>query len=111
MLLEGIFLAEEVDIAFPHLGVRELLVVQVFPRSIHLVLLVLQSELEVSDLSACIHVSARLQLAFLSYFIGISQLVVTLPSEQQVIRGEPRNKVPQSHNFLLSVFQENLFVS
>jgi len=104
MLLESVFLAKEVNIVFPHLRVREFLVVQVFPRSIHLVLLVLQSELEVSNLSACIHVSTRLQLAFLSYFIGLSQLVVTLPSEQQVILGEPGNQVPQSHNFLLSVF-------
>lgn len=51
VLLKGIFLVKQVNVVVSHLGVLELATIQLFPHSVHLVVLVLHSELQVSYLN------------------------------------------------------------
>ena len=81
MLLQGLLLARHISIAFPHLLIGELLVIQVLSHHISLFLLVLKSDVLVSQLISNVNVPRLLIVDFFSQVVGFTHLLINVFSQ------------------------------
>ena len=81
VLLEGVLLSEEVDVLASEHGVRGLVRVEVLALKVELVLSVLETSLELSDLGGHVEVASVLELVLLSQLVQVSHLLVSVASQ------------------------------